>query len=77
MMSLLRMEKDRIDFMLKSYLRVRLQKLEQHVLYYAQATDMRSRLSSNEAVCFACFVMPATSSRHDRLNFGCVVGITG
>eukprot|EP00750_Incisomonas_marina_P019577 INCI3582.1.p1 GENE.INCI3582.1~~INCI3582.1.p1 ORF type:complete len:178 (+),score=36.44 INCI3582.1:252-785(+) len=50
MLSLLRMENDRIDFMLKSYLRARLQKIERYILHYTHTPEMRDRLSSQEKV---------------------------
>ena len=51
--SLWKMEHDRIDFMLKSYLRVRLQKIERYVLHYGRSDDddVAGRLSHAERVC--------------------------
>ena len=50
MLSLVRMEMDRVAFMLKSYLRVRLQKIEQYVLYYVSSESLRARMSASESV---------------------------
>ena len=50
MLSLVRMEMDRVSFMLKSYLRVRLQKIEQYVLYYVSSESLRARMSASESV---------------------------
>ncbi|KAL5720709.1 hypothetical protein ACHQM5_013352 [Ranunculus cassubicifolius] len=46
--SLYQMDLDRTQFLLRSYLRIRLQKIEKYMLYITKSAEMRNRLSKQE-----------------------------